>query len=252
MATPVASWSSMRRCASIMRASSARMASTSVRVDADAGAAGSRSARRARRRCAACRRRSPAAGRYRACRRRAPAPRSSRAARSSSSSAARHRVGGIRGLDRARIGGVDEDQPPVGIARPDRRRQRVDQRRQRGRPRASAASWRPASSVSSLLDAADVAQPQHRAAADRAASPRPACRRCVVSVMQEAAAFAAQRVRPLAPCAAPCRREPAAEGEHAFGDRAGHEQRGVAENFRLGRSRRPMPPGPAAPTAAAP
>ena len=35
---------------------------------------------------------------------------------------ARHRVGRIDGLDRARIGGIGEDEMAVAVARPDRRR----------------------------------------------------------------------------------------------------------------------------------
>ena len=41
-------------------------------------------------------------------------------------------VGGIARFDGARIGGVDESEPPCRIARPGRRRQRFDQCAQRG------------------------------------------------------------------------------------------------------------------------
>ena len=46
--------------------------------------------------------------------------------------AAFDRVGSALGLDGARIGGVDEGQPAIGIARPYRRRQCFEERAQRG------------------------------------------------------------------------------------------------------------------------
>ena len=81
---------------------------------------------------------------------------------------ARHRVGRIDGFDRAGIGGIGEDQMAVGVARPDRRRQRFEQRLQ-GLDVAGQFVVAGGEIDELALDAADVAQAQHRAAADRAA-----------------------------------------------------------------------------------
>ena len=81
---------------------------------------------------------------------------------------ARHRVGRVGRLDGAGIGGVDEDQPAAVVARPDRGGQRVEQRAHGfdiGQQRVVAGG-----EIDQVaLDAADVAQAQHRAAADGAA-----------------------------------------------------------------------------------
>ena len=165
MATPVVSWSSVRRCASTMRVSSARIASASVasmpmpalprragngeHVE-DAAAAGHD-------------RRQPAGIGLRPLRGRATS--SSRAARSNSSMPRSTRLGGIPGLDRARIGGVDEDELAGLVARPDRGRQRFDQRAQRvGFVDLLLVAGQQVGELA--LDAAHVLEPQDRAPAD--------------------------------------------------------------------------------------
>ena len=110
-------------------------------------------------------------------RRRARARSSSRAARSSSSSSRADRVGRILGFDRAGIGRVDEDQPAVRVARPHRGRQRIEQRLHgldvAGQPVVAGGEIHQLA-----LDAADVAQAQHRAPRrPRALPPRAAGRR---------------------------------------------------------------------------
>ncbi len=90
------------------------------------------SALRPRRRCAARRRRRPARGRDRARRRSRIRAASSRAARSSNSRFALDRVGRLLRFDRAGIGRIDEIEPAVAVARPDRGGQRIDQGAQRG------------------------------------------------------------------------------------------------------------------------
>ena len=193
-------------------------------------------------------------GRHRARRRRARGRASSRAARSSSSSSRATASVGVLGFDRARIGRIDEDQPAV--------------RRRAPRP-ARAANRSACAAVSTslielfvaggelgqlALDAADVAQPQHRAAADGAAfrldrrgrrawsasstKPSPSAR--------SASTACSMRLR-RCPARARCRRR-----ARAAAPRAGTTMRGVAEDVRLVCRPPPRPPAPAAPTAAAP
>ena len=79
--------------------------------------------------------------------------------------AALDRLGGVLGLDRARIGGVDEHELAGIVARPDRRGQRVDQRAQR-RGVVDQLLVAQLQLGQLALGAAHVAQPQDGAAAD--------------------------------------------------------------------------------------
>ena len=116
------------------------------------------------------------------------------------------------------------------VARPDRRRQRFKQRLH-GLDIGIETVVAGGEIDQIALDAADVAQPQHRASGDGAAGrfERPAGARG--ERHDKAAAFAAQRRHGLFHALRRGRLQPGAEGQHAFGI-AGHDDGGVAENFR--------------------
>ena len=151
---------------------------------------------------------------------------------------ARHGIGRVGRLDRARIGGVDEDQPAAVVARPDRRGQRIEQRAH-GFDVGQQSVVTGGEIDQFALDAADVAQPQHRAAADGAAFgfDRPAGGGG--ERHDEAAAVAAQVVDRVLHALRGGRLEPGAEGEHAIARRAGRDDAGVADDVGrvLGRRR---------------
>ena len=143
---------------------------------------------------------------------------------------ARHRVGRVGCLDRAGIGGVDEDQPAAVVARPDRGGQRVEQRAHGvdiGQQRIVTGG-----EIDQVaLDAADVAQAQHRAAADGAAFGLDRTAGGGGERHDEAAAVAAQLVDRVLHALGGGRFQPGAESEHALARRAGHDDAGVAENI---------------------
>ncbi len=155
----------MRRCASIMRLISARMRFGFGRVDADAGAAApGREREHVEDAASAGHDRGQAAG-IGFCRLVRAEELLARGA-VEQLDAALHRLDDVPGVDRARIGGVDEDELAGLVARPDRRRQRLDQRPQRFGLLASASGSAPSSSASSRLIAAHVLEPQDGASAD--------------------------------------------------------------------------------------
>ena len=80
--------------------------------------------------------------------------------------------------------------------------------------------------------AADVAQPQDRAATDRAAFGFDRIARPRGDVHREAAAFRAQHFDRLLDLLGFSGLEPGTEGQHALLGRARHDELGIAENFR--------------------
>ena len=148
------------------------------------------------------------------------------------------RVGGILGADGAGVSRVDEDQAAGLIASPHRARQRVEQRLQgldvAGQPVVTGGE------VYQLgLDAADVAQAQHRAPRHRA----PVCLERPAGAggerHDEATALAAQGVDRVLHALRRRRLQPGAEGKHAFRRRARYDHAGVADDVRLVRAGRP-------------
>ena len=128
MATPVASWSRVRRWAATVRAISARSVSISVAsrpMPALPRGTGTSNMSKMRARAGDDRRRCARKTRSPPARQRSI---SSRAASSRSSRPRATAPAAICRLDGARIGRIDEGEPPGGIARPHRRRQRLDQR----------------------------------------------------------------------------------------------------------------------------
>ena len=152
---------------------------------------------------------------------------------------ARDRVGRIAGLHRAGIGRIHEDQPAALVARPHRRGQRVEQRLH-GLDVAHELVVTGGEIDQLVLDAADVAQPQHRAAADGAAFRLDRAPRGGGQRHDEAAAVAAQGFDRMLHALRRRRLQPAAEGEHAFGHAARRDQAGVAEDVGLVGGRRPF------------
>ena len=151
---------------------------------------------------------------------------------------ARHRVGRVVGFDRAGVSRVDEDQAAVVVARPHRSGQRIEQRLQRldvaGQPVVAAGQIHQLA-----LDAADVAQAQHGAPGHRAPFRLERTAGAAGKRHHEGAAFGAQRVDGILHPLRRRRLQPGAEGEHAFGSRAPHDNGGVAEDFRLVGAGRP-------------
>ena len=204
IATAVESWSSVRRCASVMRASSARIASTSVTsmpmpalppgdgpVDhlEDAARAGD-DHRQAR--LVGTRRSRAHASRPRA-RPNRGVPR-----------LRVDRVGAVARLDGARIGGIDPGQPPGRIARPHRRGQRFEQLPDR--IDVAAQLLMIGGKLGQLaLGAGQVLDAQHRAAADGAAFDRDMAMLRGRQREREALALARAAHRPRPPSRAPCR-----------------------------------------------
>jgi hypothetical protein len=142
---------------------------------------------------------------------------------------ARHRVGCVFRFDRARIGRVDEDQPPLRVARPDRSGQRIE-RRPHGGDVAGELVVAGGKIDQLARDAADVAQAQHRAPADGAAFRLDRATAQAGERHGEAAALAAQRLDRLLHGLRRRRLQPAAEGQHAFRHAAAGQERGVAED----------------------
>ena len=136
-------------------------------------------------------------------------------------------------LDRARVGGVDEDQLAGLVARPDRRRQRLDQGAQGGGV-VDIASGGARELGELVLDAAHLAQPQDRAAADGAA---PRLRRCGPASVVTVMAKLLPRARSASTERSMSRRlvglEPGAEGEHAVRRIGAGDQLGIADDLRL-------------------
>ena len=89
------------------------------------------------------------------------------------------------------------------------------------------------------LDAADVAQAEHRAPGDRAAFRLERTAGVGGERHDEAAAVAAQRVDRVLHALRRRWLQPGAEGEHALRQRARDDDAGVAEDFRLVAARRP-------------
>ena len=83
------------------------------------------------------------------------------------------------------------------------------------------------------LDAADVAQAQHRAPGDRAAFRLERAAGAGGERHHEAAALAAQRLDRALHALRRRRLQPGAEGEHALRHSARHHDTGIAEDFRL-------------------
>ena len=144
----------------------------------------------------------------------------------------------VLGLDRARIGGVDEGQRAGDVARPDRRGQRFDQAPEAIRCRGAASRDRRASSASSRFGAGQSRSAAPRGRRWRGRPPRWRAG-SVISVEREAFAVGAQRIDRVLHRLRLVRLEPGAERQHASRQRCAGDERGVAEDVRLVGSRRP-------------
>ena len=151
---------------------------------------------------------------------------------------ARHRVGRILGFHRPGIGRIHEAQPAIPVARPYRGGQRIEQRLH-GLDVAHQPVVAGGEIHEFALDAADVAQAEHGAPGHGAAFRLERMAGGGGERHDEAAAVVAQPVDRVLHALRGRRLQPAAEGEHALGHRAGHDDAGVAENFRLVGARRP-------------
>ena len=151
---------------------------------------------------------------------------------------ARHRVARILGFHRVGVGRIHEDQPAVPVARPYRGGQRIEQRLH-GLDVAHQPVVAGGEIHEFALDAADVAQAEHGAPRHRAPFRLERMAGGGGERHDEAAAVAAQPVDRVLHALRGRRLQPAAEGEHALGHRTGHDDAGVAENFRLVGARRP-------------
>ena len=147
-------------------------------------------------------------------------------------------VGRILRFDRARVGGIDEGQPTGRVARPDRRRQLLDQGAQRSH--LVEQFLVPAGESQKLaLDAARILEAEHGAPRngaalrlDRAAGERGEGHR-------ESLAAGAQSFDRLLHRGGALRIEPTAEGQHAI-RRGSADQRRIALDGRLVGCRRPV------------
>ncbi len=148
------------------------------------------------------------------------------------------RIGRVLGVDGAGIGRIDENQPAILVARPDRTGQRIEQGLH-----GLDVGQKPVVTGGEVhqfgFDAADVAQPQHRAPGDRASFrlERPAG--AGGERHHEAAALLAQGLDRVLHALRRRRFQPGAEGEHALRHRTRYRDAGIADDFRLVGARRP-------------